>query len=183
MKNFKELYQSVFEIVCRCLGNNWRINGLDEKNTYRIIITSNQFPKFSIYIREEKNRFSITGSYDSRVYRGKIYTCTVSKYRNPVYIAEDIKRKIIAFAHDEITAAKESEKKAQDLKEQDKIVKGMLSQLLSIHSYPNSGVVGGFRACNGIEGMIRVNYTGYKIEICGLSVDNLIKIAGFIRQL
>ncbi|EGT3611228.1 hypothetical protein FAP59_16670 [Morganella morganii] len=180
--NFSERNRPLFDIVCRCLGDNWRINLLDNYGC-RIKVTSNQFMGFSIYVREDKNRFTVIGSFDSRIHRGKNYSCTVSKDRNPVHIADDIKRKIIAFAHDEITAAKESEKKAQDLKEQDKIVKGMLSQLLSIHSYPNSGVVGGFRACNGIDGMIRVNYTGYKIEICGLSVDNLIKIAGFIRQL
>lgn len=182
MKDFKESYQSVFEIVCRCLGDNWRINLLTN-DCYRIRITSNMFIGFSLQVREEKNRFSIMGSFDSRIHRGNIYSCTVSKDRNPVHIAEDIKRKIILFAQDEISKGKNSEKKNQDLKEHDRIVKGMLSQLLTLQSNPHCGVLGGFRSENGLDGIIRTNSGGYKIEIGGLSVDSLIKIAGFIKQL
>lgn len=86
MKDFKESYQSVFEIICRCLGDNWRINLLIN-DCYRIRITSNMFIGFSLQVREEKNRFSIMGSFDSRIHRGNIYSCTVSKDRNPVHIA------------------------------------------------------------------------------------------------
>lgn len=107
MKDFKESYQSVFEIICRCLGDNWRINLLIN-DCYRIRITSNMFIGFSLQVREEKNRFSIMGSFDSRIHRGNIYSCTVSKDRNPVHIAEDIKRKIISFSQDEISKAKNS---------------------------------------------------------------------------
>lgn len=182
MKNFNERYQSVFEIVCRCLGDNWRINLLNNDN-YRIKITSNQFMGFSIHVREEKNRFTIMGSFDSRIHRGKIYTCTVSKDRNPAHIAEDIKRKIIAFAQDEIKQANESKVKAQEKKENDLIVKGMLSRLFTMHKSWQSGVIGSFKADNGLDGMIRKTGSGYKIEIDRLSVDNLIKLAGMITTL
>ncbi|MEY0290325.1 hypothetical protein AB7303_19690 [Providencia rettgeri] len=182
MKNFNERYQSVFEIVCRCLGDNWRINLLDN-DTYRIKITSNQFMGFSIHVREEKNRFSIMGSFDSRIHRGEIHSCTVSKDRNPVHIAEDIKRKIIVFAHDEINKAKESKVKEQEKKEQDLIVKNMLSRLFTMHSSWQSGVIGSFKSDNGLDGMIRKTYSGYKIEVDKLSVDNLIKLAGMITTL
>lgn len=182
MKNFKERYQSVFEIVCRCLGDNWRINLLDNDG-YRIKITSNQFMGFSIHVREDKNRFTVMGSFDSRTHRGEIYSCTVSKDRNPVHIAEDIKRKIIAFAQDEIRQAKESKVKAQEKKEQDQIVKNMLSRLFTMHSSWQSGVIGSFKAENGLDGMIRKTSSGYKIEIDRLSVDNLIKLAGMVTTL
>ncbi|MEX9975687.1 hypothetical protein AB7W84_19400 [Providencia rettgeri] len=182
MKNFNERYQSVFDIVCRCLGDNWRINLLDNDN-YRIKITSNRFMGFSIHVREEKNRFTIMGSFDSRIHRGKIYTCTVSKDRNPVHIAEDIKRKIIAFAQNEISEAKESAAKEQEKKANDLIVNGMLSRLFTMHKSWQSGVIGSFKTDNGLDGMIRKTGSGYKIEIDRLSVDNLIKLAGMITTL
>lgn len=182
MKSFKERYEPVFDIVCRCLGDNWRINLLDNDN-YRINITSNRFMGFSIHVREEKNRFTIMGSFDSRIHRGKIYTCTVSKDRNPVHIADDIKRKIIVFAQNEIHKAKESEAQAKEKKEQDLIVKSMLSRLFTMHSSWQSGVIGSFKSDNGLDGIIRKTYSGYKIEIDRLSVDNLIKLAGMITTL
>lgn len=182
MKNFNERYQSIFDIVCRCLGDNWRINLLNNDN-YRIKITSNLFMEFSIHIREEKNRFSIMGSYDSRIHRGKIYSCTVSKDRNPIHIANDIKRKIIAFAQNEIREAKEHKEKEKEKKEQELIVKNMLSRLFTIHSNWQNGVIGSFKSDNGLNGVIRETSSGYKIEIDKLSVDNLIKLAGMITTL
>lgn len=182
MKNFNERYQSVFDIVCRCLGDNWRINLLTE-DSYRIKITSNQFMGFSIHIREDKNRFSIMGNFESRIHRGKIYSCTVSKERNPVHIANDIKRKIIAFAQNEIREAKEKEEKEKGKKEQDLIVTNMLSRLFTMHKSWQSGVIGSFKSDNGLDGMIRKTSKGYKIEIDRLSIDNLIKLAGMISTL
>ncbi len=39
-KNFFERYQPVFEIVCRILGNGWRVNLLDDCQ-YRIKLRVN----------------------------------------------------------------------------------------------------------------------------------------------
>ncbi|WP_448805408.1 hypothetical protein, partial [Bacillus subtilis] len=120
--------------------------------------------------------------FDSRIHRGEIYSCTVSKDRNPVHIADDIKRKIITFAQNEIREAKESEAKAKEKKEQDLIVKNMLSRLFTMHSSWQSGVIGSFNSANGLDGTIRKTSSGYKIEIDRLSLDNLIKLAGMITM-
>ncbi len=49
-KNFFERYKPVFEIVCRILGNGWRVNLLDDCQ-YRIKLTSPDF-KNTLYIFE-----------------------------------------------------------------------------------------------------------------------------------
>lgn len=65
MNSFFEQYHPVFEVVCRILGNGWRVNKLDDCSS-RIKLTSPQFKNYSVHIRMEKDRFSVVGSVDSR---------------------------------------------------------------------------------------------------------------------
>lgn len=104
-KNFFERYHPVFEIVCRILGNGWRVNLLDDCQ-YRIKLTSPQYKNYSIHIRMEKGRLVIIGSVDSRSWRSPYHTCTVSPVRNPVEIAADIEKKIMADALDNVDMAR-----------------------------------------------------------------------------
>lgn len=57
----------------------------------------------------------------------------------------------------------------------------MLSQLLSIS--PWYGALTGFNADNGLAGKILQNGDDYEMVIRGLNVDQLIKVAGFIKKL
>ncbi|EIE2769561.1 hypothetical protein KA541_004697 [Salmonella enterica subsp. enterica serovar Rubislaw] len=150
MNSFFERYKPVFEIVCRILGNGWRVNLLDDCQ-YRIKLTSPQFKNYSIHIRMEKGRLVIIGSVDSRSWRSPYHTCTVSPERNPVEIAADIEKKILTDA---------------------------LVRLENWH-----GTLTGFKVENGLDGNVSERGDGYEMVIRGLSVDQLIKVAGFIKKL
>ncbi|HDS4462417.1 TPA: hypothetical protein QH403_004721 [Escherichia coli] len=179
-KNFFERYQPVFEIVCRILGNGWRVNLLDDCQ-YRIKLTSSQFKNYSIHIRMEKGRLVIIGSVDSRSWRSPYHTCTVSPERNPVEIAADIGKKILTDALDNVDMAREYEQQLQRKREQKQILKGMLSRLVRLES--RHGTLTEFKVENGLDGNVSERGDGYEMVIRGLSVDQLIKVAGFIKQL
>lgn len=180
MKSFFESWQPVFEIVCRILGNGWRVNLLDDCQ-YRIKITSPQFKNYSVHIRMDKERLSIVGSVDSHNWRSPCYSCTVSPQRNPVEIAADIERKILANALKDVERALEYEKNLQVEREKKRILKGMLSRLMHLDSW--HGTLTGFNVDNGLNGNVSERGNGYEMVIRGLSVDQLVKIAGFIKQL
>lgn len=180
INSFKENYQPVFEIVCRLLGNGWRVNIIDECQ-YRIKLTSPKFKNYSIHIRHEKNRLVIVGSVDCYYWRSPCHKCTVSLKRNPVDIAGDIQRKIIFTAQEEISAAQKYTEERKNKKEHDKIVIGMLSRIVEITPYYN--YLTGFKTKNGINGAINENYSGYGIKFDGLDTEQLIKIVGFLSEL
>ena len=112
---------------------------------------------------------------------GTVILPTVSLTRNPVGIANDISRKILANALDEIELLREHESALQEKQDKVRIIKGMLSQLLSIS--PWYGALTGFNADNGLAGKILQNGDDYEMVIRGLNVDQLIKVAGFIKKL
>ena len=177
---FFERYQPVFEIVCRILGNGWRVNLLDDCQ-YRIKLTSPQYKNYSIHIRMEKGRLVIIGSVDSRSWRSPYHTCTVSPERNPVEIAADIEKKILTDAFENVEKAMEYERQLQKKREQTQILKGMLSRLIRLVSW--LGTLTGFKVENGLDGNVSERGGGFEMVIRGLSVDQLIKVAGFIKQL
>lgn len=180
MKSFFERWQPVFDIVCRILGNGWRVNLLDDCQ-YRIKITSPHFRNYSVHIRMDKERLSIVGSVDSRNWRSPSYSCTVSLQRNPVEIAADIERKILVNALQDVEKALESEKNLQAEREKKRILKGMLSQLVHLESW--NGALTGFKACNGLNGKVTESSDSYELFIRGLSMDQLVKLTGMVKQL
>lgn len=144
-------------------------------------MTNQEGTEFLSTIRLERERFFIVGSVDSLVWHGNPSVCTVSLTRNPVGIANDISRKILANALDEIELLREHESALQEKQDKVRIIKGMLSQLLSIS--PWYGALTGFNADNGLAGKILQNGDDYEMVIRGLNVDQLIKVAGFIKKL
>ena len=177
---FFERYQPVFEIVCRILGNGWRVNLLDDCQ-YRIKLTSPQYKNYSIHIRMEKGRLVIIGSVDSRSWRSHYHTCTESPARNPVELAADIEKKILTDAFENVEKAMVYERQLQKKREQTQILKGMLSRLIRLDSW--HGTLTGFKVENGLDGNVSERGDGFEMVIRGLSVDQLIKVAGFIKQL
>lgn len=180
MKSFFERWQPVFEIVCRILGNGWRVNLLDDCQ-YRIKITSPHFRNYSVHIRMDKERLSIVGSVDSRNWRSPCYSCTVSLQRNPVEIAADIERKILVNALQDVEKALECEKNLQAERERKRILKGMLSQLVQLENW--HGTLTGYKAENGLNGQVTEHGDGYGFLVCGLSMDQLVKLTGMVKQL
>lgn len=180
MKSFFVRYQPVFEIVCRILGNGWRVNLLDDCQ-YRIKITSPRFKNYSVHIRMDKARLAITGSVDSRNWRGPYHSCTVSPKHNPVEIASDIEKKILINELQDVEDSRKFENKMREERERIQILKGMLQQLFNIESW--HGTLTGFKAENGLSGHVTERGDGYEVLIRGLNMDQLVRLVGLIKQL
>lgn len=180
MQNFFVKWLPVFEVVARLLGNGWRVNLLDDCQ-YRIKLTTPELKRYAITAREEKGRLVIHGFVDSRQWHGHGARCTVSPSRAVTGIAEDIRRKILTSAQEDVTKAQEAEQKQRDALEQEKIIKGMLSQLVKLNSWHDA--LTGFKADNGLSGKITDYCGGYALTVQGLSVEQLIKLTGTIKQL
>ncbi|EEP1426244.1 TPA: hypothetical protein ACHK3Z_004798 [Escherichia coli] len=177
---FFDQYRPVFEVVCRMLGGNWRVNLLDDCQ-YRIKLTSPDFRGFIIIVRQEQGRLVLTGFVDSRLYRGTYFKCTVASDRKPDAIAQTITRKILCCVREELIKAREIEKSHQDAREQDKIIKGMLSRLVKLESHYNAFT--GFRADNDLRGDITKRFDGYGLTVQGLTVEQLVKLTGIINTI
>lgn len=148
---------------------------------YRIKLTSPELKRYAITVREEKGRLVIHGFAESRQWRGNGARCTVSPSRGATGIADDIRRKILIQARENVEKAQEAERKQQETLEQEKIIKGMLSQLVKMGNWHEA--LTGFKADNGLSGKITDHYNGYGLFVQGLSVDQLIKLTGAIKQL
>ncbi|EKN3891437.1 hypothetical protein ACVT81_004251 [Yersinia enterocolitica] len=179
-KGFRASYQAVFEVVCRILGDGWRVNRIDDC-LYRIKLTSHFFKNYSVHIRMDKNRLTIVGNVDCRSWRSPCHSCTVSPQRNPIDIARDIQRKILVTARQEVEQAINCDKERRDKREQERIVKGMLAQQVQLT--PHYNTLTGFKTMNGIHGTVTENHSGYGVNINGLTTDQLIKMVGFISIL
>lgn len=132
-KTFKSTYLSLFERVCGFLDNGWRINKLHQDEEHRIKLLNPTLKNYSIVARKEKDRIMIYGSVDYYHYRyGKLAKCSVSLTRNASTIAQDIKRKVLITAVDEISKANKYYQKEQEKKEQKRILKGTLAQQVKL---------------------------------------------------
>ncbi len=180
MQNFFDKWQPVFEIVARLLGNGWRVNLLDDCQ-YRIKLTTPELKRYAITVREEKGRLVIHGFVESRLWHGYGERCTVSLSRSATGIADDIRRKILITASEEVKKAQDAERVQRDAQEQDKIIKGMLSQLVTMNHWYDA--LTGFKADNGLDGKITYHFNGYGLFVQGLNVEQLIKLTGAITKL
>lgn len=178
--SFFEKYRPVFEVVARLLENGWRVNLLDDCQ-YRIKLTTPELKRYVITVREEKGRLVINGFVESRQWHGHGALCTVSPSREVTGIADDIRRKILIHAREDVEKAQEAEREQRDAQEQETIIKGMLSQLVKLDNWHNA--LTGFKSGNGLNGKITEHDNGYGLFVQGLSVDQLIKLTGAIKQL
>ncbi len=178
MQNFFDKWQPVFEVVVRLLGNGWRVNLLDDC-PYRIKLTTPELKRYAITIREEKGRLAVYGFAESRQWRRNGARCTVSPSRGATGIADDICRKILIQAREDVEKAQEAEQAQRDRAGAGKIIKGMLSQLVKLDNWHD--VLTGFQAENGLSGKITDHYNGYGLFVQGLNVEQLIKLTGVLK--
>lgn len=119
--------------------------------------------------------------WQPRQWRGNGARCTVSPSRSATGIADYIRRKILSAAWEDAEKAQEAERAQRDALEQDKIIKGMLAQLVKLDNWHDA--LTGFKSENGLSGKITDHYKGYGLFVQGLSVDQLIKLTGAIKNL
>ncbi|MFN2098366.1 hypothetical protein ACKVM9_002198 [Pantoea agglomerans] len=180
MQTFQERYSPFFESVCRMLGNGWRVNYIRSWEN-RIFLTSPGFKNYSVSVAAEKGRLRIYGSVDSRICRIEGHGCTVSPERDQYAIAAEIQRKILGHAPEQIEKAALYDQGYKNKQEQEKIVKGMLSRLVSLSWHYNA--LTAYATSSGIRGSVGERSGGYDLRVDNLSTDELIRVVGFISEM
>lgn len=181
MSNFKEQYTELFNVVCRFLGDGWRINQLESDYDHRIKLTSSLYKDYSIIARIEKGRIQLFGSVDSKYFRGNYHSCSVSPKREPWTIANDIKKKILFDVAEQINLAEVARKHQEEQKDEIRFLKGLLSRLVTLESY--YGALCGFKH-QKLSGAIEQRYSGnYTLKIDNMDKDTLIRVVGFLSTL
>ena len=99
-------------------------------------------------------------------------------------IAEDIKRKILVDAEQQIATAAADMAGINQQHEEKRQVIGLLSRLVETRNYEGYyGIMCSIRA-QGLSGEVAEGYGNtYKLKLDALSKDQLIKIVGFISTL
>ncbi|WON75542.1 hypothetical protein [Serratia sp. UGAL515B_01] len=181
MLNFKEQYTELFNVVCQFLGDGWRISQLDNDYGHRIKLTSSLYKNYSIIARIEKGRINLFGSVDSKYFRGGYHSCSVSSKREPWAIANDIRKKILFDAAEQIHLADVARKSQEEQNDEILILKGLLSRLVTLEHY--YGALCGFKH-EKVSGAIEQRYNGnYTLKIDSLDKDTLIRVVGFLSTL
>lgn len=181
MSNFKDQYTEVFNIVCRFLGDGWRINQLENDYAHRIKLTSPLYKNYYISARIEKGRIRLFGTVDSKYFRGGYHSCSVTPKREPWAIASDIKKKILFDAVEQIKLADVARKSQEDQQDEIRLIKGLLSRLVTLESH--YGALCGFKH-GRVSGAIEQRYSGsYTLKIDSLDKDTLIRVVGFLSTL
>ncbi|CAK8741716.1 hypothetical protein SODG_005034 [Sodalis praecaptivus] len=87
----------------------------------------------------------------------------MSLSRGSTGIADDIRRKILIQAREDVERAQEVERAQRDAQEQERIIKGMLSQLVKLDHLHDA--LTGFKTGNGLNGKIIDHYNGYGLFV------------------
>ncbi|MQL50034.1 MULTISPECIES: hypothetical protein [Photorhabdus] len=177
MDHFKKNFTNTFEVVCKFLGDGWRVDKLEPGYEYRIKLTSLNFKHFVIVATMEKGRIQISGG----VSHGVWCVCSVSTRRQPLAIARDIKRKILSSALGQIELLEAEIKKNQKRTEEREIVKSSIGCVVELQ--PNYYDLCSFKH-GRIHGTVKESYDGcYNLHLSCLSKDELIYLVGFLSTL
>lgn len=184
MTSFNEQYTPVFNRVCAFLGNGWRVDKRIPADAYRISLMNPAFKNYSIGVRMEKGRIILVGGVRRGHRTNEHSKCTVAPARDPWGIAEDIKRKILVDAEQQIATAAADMAGINQQHEEKRQVIGLLSRLVETRNYEGYyGIMCSIRA-QGLSGEVAEGYGNtYKLKLDALSKDQLIKIVGFISTL
>ena len=184
VNTFLVRYEAVFNRVCAFLGDGWRIDRRRE-DSYRIYLVNPEYRNYSISARLEKDRIHLLGSVQRSRRSNSYASCTVSPMREAWGIAQDIKRKILLNARENIADHEADRAEEQRIQDERRILVNLLSRLVGVQQY--SGYYGGLchiSTVAGLSGKVDEIYgKAYRFEIDGLSKDQLIKLAGFLSTL
>jgi hypothetical protein len=184
MTSFNEQYTPIFNRVCAFLGNGWRIDKRIPADAYRISLMNPAFKNYSIGVRMDKGRIILVGGV-RRGHRSNEHSrCTVAPTRDPWGIAEDIKRKILIDAAQQIATADADQAGMARQREEKRLVIGLLSRLVETRNYDGYyGVLCSIRM-QGMTGDVSEGYGDtYKLKLDALSKDQLIRVVGFLSTL
>lgn len=181
MESFKDKYSLIFEIVAQLLDNGWRVNKLESDYVHRIKLTSPNFKNFAITARMDKGRIYISGGIIHHLFKGEWRHCTVSPNRQPIAITNDIERKILLTALEQVEYARIEIKKHYDKIDEREIVKSSIGRVMKLsHSHY---CLCGFQH-NEIMGSVKETHGGYyDLNISRLTKEKLIYVTSFLSTL
>lgn len=104
-----------------------------EDYDHQIKLTNPNLRNYLICARLEKGRIIVYGGLHSHYYQsGKLPQCTVSPNRNATDIAQDIRKKIVITAMDEIRKANDYHQREQESEEKRVWIKGILARKVKL---------------------------------------------------
>ncbi|EAW8083203.1 hypothetical protein DPY59_08545 [Salmonella enterica subsp. enterica serovar Agbeni] len=184
MDSFKSQHEKLFTVVAHLLGGKWRVNQLTER-TDVIKMTSSEFSGLDLYVRQEKNRFVITGHVKAHWSYNACSRCTVSTERPARQITSDIRRKILPDGYKWLVEANEYQARKRRKSEEDLILKGVLGNLVDVSNGYSHNHTFCFWESNKIDGSVEESCyeSYYRLKANRLTKDELIRVIGFISTL
>lgn len=184
MTTFYETFMPVFKRVCGFLGDGWRVDQRRADERYRIFLFTPALANYGITVRQEKDRLILTGGAVRSRSHNDYSCCTVALKREPRGIAQDIRKKVLAYAQQQIATAAADLAGISARNEEQRILLHLLASLLEARDHQNyHGILCEINA-HGVRGDVSEGYRGdYNLNLIRLSKDQLIKLAGFISTL
>lgn len=182
--SFSEQYKDYFSSVCVTLGQGWKVEQRGVNN-YMITLFNHNLKNYSINIRLDKGRFSISDHIKKPfISYKKGNHCAASVKRKPESVANDIKKKIIFNAIERIEEAKNNHLEALERKETEEIIKGLAGRLVNTsrhYSKMFSFQHKSSQVSGSIDGFVKQDR--YRIEVGNLNQEQLIKLIAAISEI
>lgn len=180
MQEFSNQQITILEQVCLLLGDGWHIDRLKSEQ-WRQVLRSPEYRHYSIIITCSYHQFRLLGVID----RSSDNVINISHSRTPTAISRDIRKRLLAGTQDKIAQAVTDRQKDVELKQAKEWFIDAISRLVSVERprYGHTDRVCGL-SHGGIGGEVqRYCYENYKLDLKGLTMDETIRIVGFISQL
>ncbi|MBV6695279.1 hypothetical protein KVO79_24610 [Serratia quinivorans] len=177
---FSKEHILTLEQVCLLLGDGWHIDRLQSQQ-WRQVLRSPEYRYYSIIITCSYQQFQLLAVID----HCSDIAIKISHSRTPTAISRDIRRRLFTRLREKLADAASQRQKDVDRKQAKEWFIDAMSRLVSVERprYDHSDRVCGL-SHEGIGGEVqRYCYENYKINIKGLTMDETIRVVGFISQL
>ncbi|OKP21773.1 hypothetical protein [Serratia fonticola] len=180
MQEFSKQQIITLEQVCLLLGDGWHIDRLQSQQ-WRQVLRSPEYRHYSIIITCSYHQFRLLAVIDHR----SDNVINMSHSKTPTAISRDIRTRLLAGALDKLAQAASDRQREIERKQAKGWFIDALSRLVSVERprYGHSDRVCGLNH-EGISGEVQhYCYENYKLNLKGLTMDETIRIVGFISQL
>lgn len=177
---FSKNHILTLEQICLLLGDGWHIDRLQSQE-WRQVLRSPEYRHYSIIITCSHHQFRLLAVIDQR----SDNVINISHSRTPAAISRDIRRRLFTGLREKLADAASQRQKEVDRKQAKEWFIDAISRLVSVER-PRYGYTD--RVCGlsheGIGGEVQhYCYENYRLNIKGLTMDETIRVVGFISQL
>jgi hypothetical protein len=180
MQEFSNQQITTLEQVCLLLGDGWHIDRLKSEQ-WRQVLRSPEYRHYSIIITCTYHQFQLLAVID----HCSDTAIKISHSRTPTAISRDIRKRLFNGLRAKLADADSQRQREAERKQAKEWFIDAISRLVSVERprYGHTDRVCGL-SHGGIGGEVqRYCYENYKLDLKGLTMDETIRIVGFISQL